>query len=68
MFLSEATPSNFSAIDIFWFIITALIVVGLLRLLREKPLNKFGIGFATIALIVFIAVDFLVIKNWMGKI
>jgi hypothetical protein len=68
MFLSEATTSNFAGFDIFMIAFTVLIAIGLFRLLRAKPQNKFAIGFAGIALVVFLFADFLMVLNWMGKL
>lgn len=68
MFLSEATTSNFSGFDIFMIAFTVLIAIGLFRLLRAKPLNKFAIGFAGIALVVFLFSDFLMVLNWLHKL
>lgn len=68
MFLSEATTSNFSGFDIFMIVLTVLIAIGFVRLLRAKPQNKFAIGFAGIALAVFLFSDYLMVLNWLDKL
>lgn len=67
MFLSEAT-TNFTGFDIFMIVFTVLIAIGLVRLLKFKPLNKFAIGFTAIALAVFLYSDYLMVLNWLGKL
>lgn len=68
MFLSEAAATTFSGFDIFMVVFTVLIAIGLLRLLKIKPLNKFAVGFTAIALVVFLYSDYLMVLNWLGKL
>ncbi|MEY4479844.1 MAG: hypothetical protein RLZZ267_522 [Bacillota bacterium] len=67
MFLAETT-TTFSGFDIFMIVFTVLIAIGLYRLLKFKPLNKFAIGFTAIALAVFLYSDYLMVLNWLGKL
>ena len=66
MLLAEgAAASNFQPFDVFMIIFTLLIAAGLIRLLLERPRkNRFAIGFATGALLVFLYTDYVMIKNW----
>jgi hypothetical protein len=47
---------------------TVLIAIGFVRSLMAKPLNKFVVGFAGIALAVFLFADYLMVMNWMHKL
>lgn len=68
MFLAQAAaePSTtFTTFDIFMVLFTILIAAGLIRLLMHRPRkNIFAIGFATVALLVFLAADFKMISGW----
>lgn len=73
MFLAEqaaAQASRFQLFDLFLFAFTALIFWGIIRLAREEKRNKFALGFATLSLLVFLVLDFLIVLNWfdyLGK-
>jgi hypothetical protein len=67
MFLAQAAEpsSTFTTFDIFMVIFTILIAVGLIRLLMQRPRkNMFAIGFATVALLVFLIADFKMVGGW----
>jgi len=60
--------TRFHVFDLFLFAFTVLILWGLVRLAREEKRNKFALGFATISLLLFLVLDFLVVANWFGKL
>jgi len=65
MLLAEAAASNFQPFDVFMIIFTLLIAAGLIRLLMERPRkNRFAIGFAAVALLVFLYTDYVMISGW----
>ncbi|WP_010278631.1 hypothetical protein [Paenibacillus senegalensis] len=69
MFLAaetEAATSTFSVFDLFVLAITILIAIGFVRLLLAPKKNFFAIGFALVSLLVFLFMDFVMIKGWMG--
>lgn len=72
MFLAEqaaaAPTSNFQLFDLFLFAFTALIFWGIVRLAKEEKRNKFALGFATLSLLVFLFLDFLVVLNWFDQL
>ena len=71
MFLAEEAAKSaggFQFFDIFIIVFTVLIAVGLLRLVKAKDRNKFALGFTTVCLLVFLAVDFLMVLNWFGEL
>ncbi|MGG1312965.1 MULTISPECIES: hypothetical protein [Cohnella] len=62
---AEESASLFTPFDIFMVIFTLLIVIGLVRLLMEKPKkNLFAIGFTIVALIVFLIADAKMVSGW----
>lgn len=68
MFLTEQAvevTSTFSGFDIFMVLFTILIAIGLVRLLLQRPRkNLFAIGFAAVALIIFVVADLKMISGW----
>ncbi len=68
MYLAEQTgeaASTFQFFDIFMLVFTILIVIGLVRLLMQRPRkNLFAIGFTIIALIIFLFADYVMIGGW----
>lgn len=59
------SASTFAAFDIFMVLFTILIVIGLVRLLLQRPRkNMFAIGFAVVALIIFAVADIKMISGW----
>lgn len=69
MFLAagaEAATSTFSVFDLFVLAITILIAIALVRLVMAPKKNLFAIGFAGVSLAVFLFMDFIMIRGWMG--
>jgi hypothetical protein len=68
MFLAEQATeaaSSFAIFDIFMVLFTILIGIGLVRLLLQRPRkNLFAIGFAVVALIIFLVADAKMISGW----
>ncbi|WP_123042180.1 hypothetical protein [Cohnella candidum] len=59
------SASTFQTFDIFMVLFTILIVIGLVRLLLTRPRkNMFAIGFAVVALIIFVVADAKMISGW----
>lgn len=69
MLLAEAAASaasKFNTFDVFMILFTILILIGIIRLVKQPVKNKFAIGFSVICLLVFLASDFAMIQNWMS--
>lgn len=69
MFLAaeaEAATSTFSVFDLFVLAITILIAIAFVRLIVAPKKNLFAIGFAAVSLLVFLFMDVIMIKGWMG--
>ncbi|RAP73907.1 hypothetical protein [Paenibacillus montanisoli] len=71
MFLAEnatATISKFDPFDIMMLLFTIVIFIGLVRLLMARPKkNMFAIGFATVAFLVFLFANYVMIfKVWLS--
>ncbi len=69
MFLAEEAAQEsprFFGYDVFNIVFTLLILIGFIRLLRAPQKNKFAIGFAAVSLLVFLFIDYLMVKNWLG--
>jgi len=67
MFLAEQTESTstFQGFDVFMLLFTIVIAIGLVRLLLQRPRkNMFAIGFAAVALLVFLVADAKMISGW----
>jgi len=65
MYLAEeAAKSAFTWFDPFVLIFTVLIAIGLVRLMMAPRKNKLAIGFAGVSLLVFLFMDFVMIKGW----
>ncbi|QJC50610.1 hypothetical protein HGI30_02725 [Paenibacillus albicereus] len=62
----EATSSTFNTFDIFMILFTILIALGLARLVTQKKKNIFAIGWTAACLLVFLIVDFFMVKVWLG--
>jgi hypothetical protein len=56
--------NNFHGFDIFMLLFTIVLIWGMIREVRRKPLNKFAIGFTAVSLITFLFLDILMILNW----
>ncbi|SDS58156.1 hypothetical protein SAMN05444162_1792 [Paenibacillaceae bacterium GAS479] len=61
-----ATSSTFNTFDIFMVLFTILIAIGLVRLVVQKQKNIFAIGWTAACLLVFLIVDFFMVKIWFG--
>lgn len=69
LFLAEEAAkevSRFNVFDLFIIAVTLVILIGLARLVLQPRKNKFAIGFAGVSLLVFLFLDFIMVKNWMG--
>ncbi|WP_036652633.1 hypothetical protein [Paenibacillus pini] len=69
MILAEAATtaaSKFNTFDIFMILFTILILIGVVRLVTQPVKNKFAIGFSIVCLLVFLASDFAMVKEWMS--
>lgn len=67
MFLAEGTGTGIDPFDWFMLAFTIIIAIGFVRLVSQKNKNKFAIGFAGVALLVFLFIDFVMIKeSWLG--
>lgn len=68
MYLAEQAgeaASTFQPFDIFMVLFTIIIAIGLVRLLLERPRkNYFAIGFAIVALGIFLFADYVMISGW----
>ncbi|WP_336787344.1 hypothetical protein [Paenibacillus sp. MMO-177] len=62
------STSNINTFDWFMLAFTILILIGFVRLLKARPKkNVFAIGFTTIALLLFLYIDYIMIfKIWMA--
>lgn len=61
------TSTKFNGFDIFMILFTIIILIGVVRLLVERPKkNLFAIGFGIISLLVFLASDAVMIKSWFS--
>ncbi|MEX2459868.1 MAG: DUF2759 family protein [Paenibacillaceae bacterium] len=54
--------------DLFVIAFTILIAVGVYRSLKAKQKNVIAIGFGGIALLVFVIMDIIMVKNWLWPI
>lgn len=59
------SASTFQTFDVFMVLFTILIVIGLVRLLLQRPRkNRFAIGFTVVALVIFLVADAKMISGW----
>lgn len=68
MFLAAAgeVTTTFNGFDIFMILFTIVILIGVLRLLKESKKNLFAIGFGILSLLIFLASDAIMIKSWFS--
>jgi len=67
MFLAEGTSTGIDPFDWFMLAFTVIIAIGFVRLVKQEKKNKFAIGFALVALVMFLFIDFVMIKeSWLG--
>ncbi|MEX1028695.1 MAG: hypothetical protein WDZ91_01465 [Paenibacillaceae bacterium] len=62
----EESTRSFAIFDLFMIVFTIIIAIGVIRLARAENRNKFALGFATVSLLVFLLVDFLMVLSWFG--
>ncbi|MFK7694720.1 hypothetical protein [Paenibacillus sp. HJGM_3] len=60
------TASRFQTFDVFVILFTIVIAVALVRSVTAPIKNKLAIGFAAVALIVFLFMDVLMVKYWLS--
>jgi hypothetical protein len=59
--------TTFNGFDIFMILFTVIILIGVIRLLRETPKkNYLAIGFGIISLLVFLASDAIMVQAWFS--
>lgn len=69
LFLAEEAANEvqrFNVFDLFIIAVTLVILIGLARLVFQPRKNKFAIGFAVVSLLVFLFLDFIMVRNWLG--
>lgn len=66
--VNEVATGTFAFFDLFMLVFTAIIAISLFRLAKAKQKNKFALGFTAAALLVFLAVDGLMVLSWMGQL
>ncbi|KQO11031.1 hypothetical protein [Paenibacillus sp. Leaf72] len=70
MFLAEEaaqTTSNINTFDWFMLAFTILLLIGFVRLVKERKKNIFAIGFTAVSLGLFLFIDYIMIaKVWLA--
>ncbi|MDD9271841.1 hypothetical protein ACFPES_32910 [Paenibacillus sp. GCM10023248] len=61
---AAATTSTYTAFDIYVLIFTVIIALGVIRQVVSPKRNLFALGFGTVALLVFIFMDYVMISGW----
>ncbi|WNR44726.1 hypothetical protein [Paenibacillus roseipurpureus] len=61
---AEASTSTYTAFDIYVLIFTVIIGIAVIRQLINPKRNLFALGFGTVALLVFLFMDVIMIKGW----
>ncbi|MBR2570248.1 MAG: DUF2759 family protein [Paenibacillus sp.] len=67
MFLAEAaaeSTSNFTLFDPFMIVFTILLIWAVIRQVKQRPRNRFALGFAAVSLVVFLVMDGIMISGW----
>jgi hypothetical protein len=59
---------NWTGYDPFMILFTILIAWGFVRQLKEPVKDKFAFGFTVVSLGLFLAVDALMVLNWIGQL
>lgn len=62
----EESTRSFATFDLFLIVFTIIIAIGAYRLAKAEKRNLFALGFTTVCLLVFLAVDFLMVLSWIG--
>ena len=65
---AEQSTKSFAIFDLFMIVFTIIIAVGVIRLAKAEKRNMFALGFATICLLTFLLVDFLMVLSWFGAL
>ncbi|WP_040952492.1 hypothetical protein [Gorillibacterium massiliense] len=58
--------TRFDPFDLFMIAFTVILVWGVFRSLKTRPQNKFAIGFGVLALLVFLALDMVMVMHWIN--
>lgn len=58
--------TTFNGFDIFMILFTVVILIGVVRLLKEPKKNLFAIGFGVFSLLVFLASDAIMLMAWFS--
>ncbi|WP_341279826.1 hypothetical protein [Paenibacillus sp. FSL H8-0537] len=70
MFLAEEAAqatSNINTFDWFMLAFTILLLIGFVRLVKERKKNIFAIGFTAVSLGLFLFIDYIMItKVWLA--
>lgn len=68
MLLASAggTTATINGFDYFMILFTIVILIGVIRLVKQREKNLFAIGFGVLSLLVFLASDAIMIKSWFG--
>lgn len=61
---ATASTSTYTSFDIYVLIFTVLIAIAVIRQVINPKRNVFALGFATVALLVFGLMDYVMIKGW----
>ncbi|OCT13187.1 hypothetical protein A8709_20810 [Paenibacillus pectinilyticus] len=61
---TTASTSTYTSFDIYVLIFTLVIAIAVIRQVISPKRNLFALGFASVALIVFILMDVVMIKGW----
>jgi hypothetical protein len=56
---------TFDYFDLFVIAFTILIAIGVFRSLKAEQKNMVAIGFGGVSLLVFLIMDFVMVKNWL---
>lgn len=64
--VAEESTKSFAIFDLFMVVFTIIIAVGVFRLAKAEKKNLFALGFATVCLLTFLVVDFLMVLSWFG--
>jgi hypothetical protein len=56
---------TFDFFDLFVIAFTILIAIGVYRSLKAEQKNLVAIGFGSVALLVFIIMDIIMVRNWL---
>jgi hypothetical protein len=56
---------TFDFFDFFVIAFTILIAIGVFRSLKAEQKNMVAIGFGGVSLLVFLIMDFIMVKNWL---